>query len=231
MFSCKSDGTRSDSTAKDTASEPAPVVKAVCISNGVAIRAEPKKDGKWISSMMLGEVCNYLGETIADSTDKNQEFYKVELSDGAIVWARSYGLLLDAKPAAIIDQTPVYTRPDLVTKTDKSFGTAEFVVIVGEKDNWIEVVGAEKRKKGWINMDAVSTQSEEVAVATLVHKNLMDKSGNIQTEKISGFLEQLPYKETMLAGYLEDLLNESVETAIEESIYDYEELPAEESGD
>lgn len=227
MSACKTDPTPSSSETDDTIADQTIPVQAVCVSNGLALRAEPKKDGKWLSSMSLGEVSKYQGVTAIDSADTNREFYKLELSDGSVVWARSYGLLLEAKPAAIIENTPIYTRPDLVTKTDKSFGTAEFVAIVGEKENWLNVVGAGNKKKGWIKNAAISTQAEEVAIATLAQRQLMDKNGIIQTEKISDFLEDLPYEETMLEGYLEDMLNEEVETAIEESIYNYEELPDE----
>ena len=75
---------------------------AVCISNGVAVRAEASKNGKYLSSLNLGETLIYLGTSVIDSSDKNREYYRVELSDETVSWVRSYGILIDAKPAAII---------------------------------------------------------------------------------------------------------------------------------
>jgi hypothetical protein len=197
-------------------------IPAVCISTGTPLRAEPKNEGKWISSMILGESLTYLGETKADSANPQQEYYRVELSDGKLAWARSYGILLNATPAAIITETPVYKRPDLVTKTDKSFKTVEFVAIIGEKDDWAEVVGAEKRKSGWIKKESLSTNAEDVAVATLAQKDLLDKNGAIITDKLSAFLESLPSGNSQLARYLQDQMNNRVEGAIEHSIQEYE---------
>lgn len=221
LASCKNDTkTRDSQTAKAL---PAEKIIAVCIRSGVPIREEPHKEGKWISSMRLGETALYLGETVVDSTDKMREYYKLELSDGTVQWARSYGIILNAKPAAVISETSVYLRPELVTKTDKSFKQVEFLVIVNEKAEWVEVVGSEKRKKGWIKKENLSTEVEDVAIATLAHKEIMDDNGNILPEKLPDFLNNIPYRNALLAVYLQQLLDKQVESAIEESIMDYEE--------
>jgi hypothetical protein len=197
-------------------------IQAVCISTGTPLREEPRKEGKWISSLLLGEKMTYLSEMKADSANPQQEYYRVELSDGKIAWSRSYGILLNATPAAIIRATPVYKRPDMVTKTDKSFRIVEFVAVINEKEDWVEVVGAEKRKSGWIKKVSISTDPEEVAVATLAEKDLLDKTGAIQYAKLSAFLESLPNGNSQLARYLQDQMTSRVEGAIEQSIMDYE---------
>jgi hypothetical protein len=218
LVACK--GKQSDtSVTEENTTQP---IKGVCISTGTPLREEPKKEGKWISSMMLGETLTYLGETVADSANPKQDYYKVELSDGKLAWARTYGILINAEPAAIISETPLYKRPDLVTKTDKSFKIVEFVAIIGEKDDWAEVVGAEKRKTGWVKKESLSTNAEDVAVATLAQKDLLDKDGAIQNDKLSAFIESLPDGNSQLARYLQDQMNNRVEGAIEQSIQDYE---------
>jgi hypothetical protein len=217
VTACKS--RLNDSASNEAATEQR--IQAVCISTGTPLREEPKKDGKWISSMLLGEKLTYLGETVFDSLN-GQEYYRVELSDGKQAWGRSYGILLNATPAAIISQTPIYKRPDLVTKTNKSFNIVEFVAIVSEKEDWVEVNGAEKRKSGWIKREALSTNPEDVAVATMAQKDLLDKEGKIVIENLSAFLESLPSGNSQLARYLQDQMANQVEDAIEESIQEYE---------
>jgi hypothetical protein len=207
---------------KNSKSDSVERIPAVCISTGTPLREEPRKEGKWISSLLLGEKMTYLSEMKADSANPQQEYYRVELSDGKIAWSRSYGILLNATPAAIIRATPVYKRPDMVTKTDKSFRIVEFVAVVNAKEDWVEVVGAEKRKTGWIKKESISTDPEEVAVATLAEKDLLDKTGVIQYAKLSAFLESLPNGNTLLARYLQDQMTTQVEGAIEQSIMDYE---------
>jgi hypothetical protein len=197
-------------------------IQAVCISTGTPLREEPRKEGKWISSMILGETLSYLGETVADSANPQQEYYRVELSDGTLAWARAYGILINAAPAAILAETPIYKRPDLVTKTEKSFRILEFVAIITEKDDWVEVVGAEKRKSGWILKSNLTTGAEDVAVATLAQKDLLDKEGNMIQENLAGFIESLPSANSQLARFLQDQMTTQVESAIEESIQEYE---------
>lgn len=218
LAACKG-GTNESSTTGENAEQR---IKAVCISTGTPLREEPKKEGKWISSIVLGETLTYLNKSAIDSANPQHEYLHVELSDGKMAWARSYGIALNAYPAAIINHTPIYKRPDLVTKTDKSFNIAEFVAVVNEKEQWVEVVGAEKRKTGWIRNESISTDNEDVAVATLAQKDLLDKEGNIMMDKLSVFLESLPGGNSSLARYLQDQMSNQVESAIEESIEEYE---------
>jgi hypothetical protein len=214
--SCKN-GKNEMSSSRDNDSIP-----AVIISTGTAVRETPSKDGKWISSMLLGEKLTYLGESAVDSANPEQEYLHVELSDGKQAWARSYGVLINAIPAAVISQTAIYKRPDLVTQTDKTFRIAEFVAIISDKGEWVEVIGAEKRKSGWIKRDMLSIDPEDVAVATLAHKDLLDKEGKIIAVNLSTFLENLPNVNSQLARSLQDQMSSQVEDAIEQSIRDYE---------
>lgn len=219
LFACKSN------TSTEITEDDSDKIKAVCISDGVPVRETPGKDGKWLTSLNLGESLIYLDEEYKDPEGKGQDFYKVELSDGSQVWARSYGICLKAKAAAVLSETPIYKRPDLVNKTDKVFKTIEFVAVIGEKDDWVEVIGANKKKSGWVKVQYLSANEEDVAVATLAHKSLLDKEGNIVDDKLQKFIEELPYKNTRFNGYLSSLLDEQAIGEIEENINEYQNIP------
>lgn len=195
--------------------------EAVCIA-AISLRQDPfRTKNNYISTINLGEKVNYLGKTEVDTaTDKT--YYNVELSDGKVGWAQEYGILIDAKPAAVVNKTPIYNRPDLVTKSNNELYKMNFIAIVGEKDDWVEIVSGDRRKKGWIQSRKVTTKTEDVATATLAHKVIFDKNGNLLEDNIQGFLEELPYENTQFKSYLEEFLDEKVEEAIEESIEEYE---------
>jgi hypothetical protein len=212
LFGCK--GNHSTETIKNETE----LKSAVCIYDGVPVKAEPGKDGKWLSSLSLGESITYLDDEYKDPEGKGQDYYKVELSDGKQAWARSYGICLKAKPAAIVAETPIYKRPELVTKTDKTFKTIEFVAVTGEKDDWVEIVGANKKKSGWVKSQYISTNPNDIAVATLAYKDLLDKDGNIITEKLASFIEKTKDENSKFSTYLNTLLDEQVSSKVEESI-------------
>lgn len=222
LFSaCKGEGGTSDAESGES-SDPVEKLLAVSVYDEVAVRAVPEKKGKYLTSLSLGETLTYLGEEKADSTDKSQNFYKVELSDGTVAWARTYGVIVDGQPATITDVTPLYKRPDLVNKTDKVLNPMEFVVIIGEKSDWVEVVGVRKRKSGWIKKQYLTTKGEDVAVSTLAHKSILDKNGEIKAEEVPEFVKELPFKNSVFNVYLQKIVDEQVNTAIEESIGEYE---------
>lgn len=207
---------------KETTTQPVEKVKAVCIYSTDAVQEKPEKNAKYLSSLMLGEVMNYLGETVTDSTNNRYQYYHVELSDGSQVWARTYGILLNAYPAAVTHTTPIYKRPELVTKTNKNFNTMEFVAVTNDKDEWVEVTGMDHHKSGWIKKDDISTKNEDIAISTLAEKQILDKEGELQMDKVSAFLESLPYKNSRLIDFLQAKLTENVGDSVQNSIQNYE---------
>jgi hypothetical protein len=218
---CKGEVTYKDEAVE--VSESSEIIKkeAVCIFDGTVVRAEPQKDGAYISSLSFGEKVLCLGVEVIDSVDKNRGYYKVELSDGLVAWVQSYGVIVEATQAAIVDETSIYKRPDLATKTDKHFYPMELVAITKVKEEWIAVIGADKKKLGWIKASAVSEIAEDVATSTLAYKDLL-KDGEIDVMRIQDFLDELPYTNTIFKPLLEGMLETEVESAIEAAIEEYE---------
>ena len=188
--------------------EPKPIVEevkevpSVCVWDGASVRADASMKAKWISAMALGEKVTWLGEEKIDSTDKNRRFLKIRLSDGTEGWSSEYVIATDAKPAVVYKEAPVYRRPDLLTVTDVVFEPMEIVAITGSDGDWIEVVGKENAKKGWIQSKLVSTKDTDVAVALLAGKALAEKKDEKKKEKLQSIIDN-----TAFAGsiFIEDL--------------------------
>lgn len=216
LFSCKG---KDESTKENKFDKGTP---AVCISDGVPVNEAPAKGSKYLTSLNLGETMIYLGVTKADSADPKKEYYKVELTDGSVAWARSYGIVIGATPATITSETPVYKRPDLVNKTDKVLNAMEFVVIMSEKDDWAEITAANKKKSGWVKKQYLSTNQEDVAVSTLAAKSILDADGKVVAEKVPDFVAKLPYTNSSFQGYLQQIVDEQVGSAVEASVEEYQ---------
>jgi hypothetical protein len=209
--------------------------QTVCIYEGVPVRELPSKDGKWVSKLNLGETLYFLGEEAVDSTDKNKEYLKVELSDGTVAWAMSYGLIVDAKVAAVKENVSVYERPELVTLTKDNFNIMDILAIEETKDNWIKVAGKNKRIKGWIKKDVVTENEQDVAVAILASKQGLNKSKDLNIEKIQEFIDNIPYKNSFFLNYLKQQIKETqieveeevvveTDTVAQEEVIDEEEV-------
>lgn len=180
----------------------------VCIWEGVPFRKEPHTNGKWISSISLGETLTYLGEAKTDEKTK-KEFYKVELSDGTQGWARSYGLLIDAKIAVITKEGTVYKRPDLLTVTNDKFKPFNLIAVTDTKEEWLEVVGNQKKIKGWISDEMVSFEKEDIAVAVLITKKLKKDA---TASELRTFIDNIPYEGSVFVEMLEKQYTELLES-------------------
>jgi len=143
-------------------------VAAVCVWDNLSVRAIPSDKGKWLTSLSLGESITLLNETVVDSTSE-RTYTKVQLTDGNEGWSLADFIVADGEAATFIQDADVYSRPDLLTKTNKQYSRMDIVAIKSTQDGWLEVVG--KRKDGryietnWVKSDNLSTEDVDIAVA------------------------------------------------------------------
>jgi SH3-like domain-containing protein len=195
---------------------------AICIVDGISVKEKPEIDSKWFSTLSLGETVYYSGEVQIDNSKSTQKFYKVELADGRMGWVKSYALLLNARNAAVIRETSVYSQPNSVNKTKLKFYPVEFVAVISEQGEWSEVTGIEKRKTGWVSSSNLSTNSNDIAVAVMANKAILNKEGQLIIEKLPDFLKLPEVQNSAFKEYLNNKLDSKVEDAVEKSIQEYE---------
>jgi hypothetical protein len=165
----------------------------VCVWDGVPVRQTPSKSGKYLSAITLGETITDLEESVKDSTDKNREYYKVMLSDGKQGWAPTYGLIKNATIGVAKADISLYKRPDLLTITDNKLKAMEFIAVTNTKEDWIEILGEQKKKTGWIKKDAITTNKEDITTSILINKKLAANDGLSKLDKYKAIVAQAPY--------------------------------------
>ncbi|MFQ5823414.1 MAG: SH3 domain-containing protein [bacterium] len=199
-----------DQSKQQTEQQTTPMIKpevvAVCIWDGASLRSEPSRKAKLLSTISLGEQVIWLGDTVVDSTDKNREYYKIKLSDGKEGWTSSYLLVPKAKAAAITQKAFIYKRPDLLTVTDDFFEPMNMVAVVSEADDWLEVVGNKRKKKGWIKNRDISYKEADVAVTILTTKALAEKDAEKQREKITAIINNPDFAGSIFLPELREML-------------------------
>ena len=84
---------------------------AYCIWDNAALRAEPAKTGKYLSSLSVGEEVTYLEETKTDPNDAKREYIKVGLSDGSEGWVLANLFVIGGTRAVVDDNATIYKRP------------------------------------------------------------------------------------------------------------------------
>ena len=192
---CSGCGKKTDEskTAKDSVAAVAvesAEIQAVCVFEGISLRAEPNQNGKWISGISLGEKMTWLGETKHDDAGK-VDYVKVRLSDGTEGWASANFIIPKSKAGAITASSFFYKRPDLSTVTDKSFEPLDFVAVTNDQGDWVEVTGKRRKnnyvEKGWLNKTGLSFDDKDVAVASMTAKAM----SNNDAEKRKGDLEKI----------------------------------------
>lgn len=213
FVSCKSKNpqTTSESTVQDS-----PAV-AVCIWDKVSLKESPADKGKWLASLSLGEKCTYLDDSKEDNSGKKPvTYYKVQLLDKQEGWVQSDFVILKSKPATIVKEAEVYSRPDLLTKTNKSFSAMDIVAVKSEQGDFIEIAGKRKAGKwietGWIKPANVSYTDVDIAVAKYGGKALEITDRQKRNAAINEIINNSDYKSSVFINTLFRMVDDSVST-------------------
>jgi hypothetical protein len=174
----------------------------VCVWDGVPVRETPVKNGKYLSSISLGEVITDLNEMKTDTTDKNREYLKVRLSDGKEGWALTYGLIKNAFVAIVKTDATICKRPDLLTITNTTLKPMDFVAVSSIKDDWIEITADQKKKTGWIKKDAITTSKEDITMSILINKSLATKDSRSLIDKYKSLINAAPFPNSIFVNLL-----------------------------
>ena len=216
MMSC----TNKKGTNKEVESEESVVsekVPAVCMYDysvyGLPVLEDYSNSKSNLTNIKLGEVAAYLGETVTDSVSK-KEYCKIELSDGTIGWTTCKYLAINATPAAVITATPVYERPDILTKSaKKSYESIDIVAITEEKDGWCNVVGRNNLNSGWVLKENLSVNKDDFDMAIIARKEIFDSKGNILDDKLNDFINNAQFPGSKIITLLRDRLIQNVESS------------------
>ena len=203
-------GENSSSTADSLAvSEPAAPesVAAVSIWDNISVRATADPDGKYLTRMNLGETLTYLGE---EATAKDGKIYvKVKLNDGTEGWTRTEFVIPEAEPAAFVNESDLYNRPDLLTKSSYKFSLMDIVAVSETSDDWVKVVGKPTGetwlKDGWVKMDNLSYEDIDIATAKFAQAALGADDPIVALEEI---LTNSDLNASVFAEHIQDKIDE-----------------------
>lgn len=174
----------------------------VSVWDKISTRSEPIRNSSTTTLLSLGESFYYLDTFAIDSSYKNTKFLKARLSDSTIVWVYDFASVLNAIPAVLTHEAPLYLRPDLLTITEKSIKVMEIVAVTEEWDNWIKVENEKKEKKGWINKEYISNNTIDLAFALLAKRKLDEQNPEQKIKNLEDLLENNPYPNSIFIAEL-----------------------------
>ena len=183
---------------------------AICLWNQAGLRSQPGrgKDAAWITAISFGEVVSLTGEEqTVESTDRS--YLEMELSDGKKGWSYGYLFAVDAMRATALQDVEIYKRPDLLTFEGKKFERGEiFAVKSVGKDEWVEVVGKERDKAGWMRKDGskYSTDEIDVTVAILIDRAMSESDPKAREEALRDIATNSTFSSSPMLSIVDEKL-------------------------
>ncbi|MAE84792.1 MAG: hypothetical protein CMB80_18780 [Flammeovirgaceae bacterium] len=201
IFACSTSTNESTSDSEVT-EEVVEEKPAVCIWDNISVRETPTAKGKWLTSISLGESLTYLGLSSVDSSDKNREYYKIQLNDGTEGWSVADFIIPEGKIGVFLEETFIYNRPDLLTKSDKMYERLDIIAVQNTQDDWQEIIGKRAEGKwidsGWIKRGKLSFKAVDVAASKFLKDALSKENEEERLEALNMILDNPDLKESSI---------------------------------
>lgn len=212
----KVESEKSETGAEETVDKAESVVveaDAVCLLDNLSVRATPSDKGKWVTSISLGEVVTYTGEEGIDSVSK-KPFYKIKLTGGNEGWSRAEFIEVGGQVGVFIEETEIYKRPDLLTKSGKKYSEMDIIAITSTQGDWIEVKGKRGEGKyietGWVKSGNISDKDIDVATAKFGVAALAMEDLGKRKEALKEILGNSDLASSTFFPILQEKLNEAI---------------------
>ncbi len=198
---------KADTTSPATAAEVAnasvtAAADQIVVTQRTAVLADHDAKSKQLALVQPGEAMTFLGDSADSPTGKNEQFYKVKLSDGTEGWARNYGLIL-GQAGVLLSEVILYQRPTTLSPTRQKLRLGQLVGVLGSQDDFIHV-SASKWQTGWVEKAAVSTDGNDILAAALCQSAMAKKTGK---DALVAGLAALQGKSSTLATILQAKLD------------------------
>lgn len=238
FFSCKGKEGQSNEDSIAKVEEIKNVTYAVCVFDRASLKESPEEKGKWLEAISLGEKCEYLDDAKEDNSGaKPVKYYKIRLQGGKEGWVQANLITLNSKPAALNQDADVYSRPDLLTKTQKKFSKMDIVAVTSTQGDFVEVTGKRRDGKwietGWIKSTNVTYADVDIAVAKYGSKAIAITDETKQIEAIQEIVNNTDFSNSIFIAELNNIINliSNVSKGDEESEDEYIEEEVEEDAE
>ena len=146
-----------------------------CNWTELGLRATPSEKGKYVTTVYLGEHLTLSGDTASEvNQGKKILFHKVALLDGTIGWLRDEFVASNAVPAVVVQETPIYKRPEETTMSYNTFHILDVVALKPSMGNWVEANGKPSDKTwfqlGYAHLENFSLAKRDVDFALLYRR-------------------------------------------------------------
>lgn len=186
--------------------------KAVCLWSKVGLRDKPGvgKDAKYLTTIYFGETVDWTG-SFHEVDNENRVYAKVKLSDGSTGWVNKSLFAPGAELAVITQQTEAYYRPDIMTFSGKALERGDIIALLPLEEQhkeWIPFVGAEKKRKGWVQVNAGLSKDQIDLNVVSLYKKAMDITNYRSREKQ---LKMILDNSLYVTSTFIDLINEELD--------------------
>lgn len=162
---------------------------AICAFDQTSMYNLPGRKGDVITDVLFGEELTHLGRE-ATVKGEGPAYLLVETNGGAKGWISSGMVVRRGGLVVVLDRAPIYLRPSTsAAATNTFFEAGEMAILTDFSNNWIQLIGEDKNKEGWIQgYDRLSVNKNDLEVAGNIRVALFEKDEVNQREKLRRIL-------------------------------------------
>ena len=191
------------------------LIPAVCLWERLSVREAPEDKAKSLTTIRMAEKVYDLGERMVDanSSGKN-EYMKISLSDGTMGWVQSNLMASNARSVVATEEIDVYSRPDVLTKTEKKIQKMDIIALLELKgglatgDGWFRVKSKPAAStwyvEGWIKAANYTSEPLEVSVASYTAEAGRESDAGVRQKKLREIISNTAFVDSRFLPLLKE---------------------------
>ncbi|MEM6768771.1 MAG: hypothetical protein AAF655_27790 [Bacteroidota bacterium] len=188
-------------TFSQASEQPSGFQSFVCVWEEAEIKSSPQTTSPVVGKVFFGDIVTPVTQSVSRG---GKRYIEVEFQNG-----RSRGFIdeyyfeAESGPIALLKGANVYASPDIRSSfTGEAFRAGDIAVVTDFDGEWIQLLAAERTKKGWIRgFQNISISSEDIKIAAMLkHAREKDKTYGQKRQRLElirampGFIES-PFAE------------------------------------
>ena len=204
------------------------IVSTTCVWPMVGLNDLPGRNARRLGSVYYGETVMRLGDEAVVKSE-GRSYIKVQSQDGQIGWVQEYLFIEQGGPVVLLRDADVFLKPgSATTTTGDKFLAGELLIFKNfdAENGWVEVVGMEKYREGWVRgIDIVSVDESDIQISKLLMEARQQTNNSDRKRQLEEIRNQPGFASSALAGIVnQELQREYPNRPV---VYDPEPAPGE----